>query len=158
MKKRDLYSFQMNSLNGSPFDFSVFRGKKVLLVNTASACGYTPQYAQMEELSKLYPDRLQVVGIPSNDFGAQEPGTADEIMSFCQKNYGIGFPLLEKTITKGPEAHPLFVWLSDEEQNGVNGVKPQWNFGKYLINERGELMAYFAPPVSPLDEQITRLI
>lgn len=153
-----LYSFTLRDIKGKPFDLSALKGKKVLLVNTASECGYTPQYRQLEELHQKYQDRLQVIAIPSNDFGGQEPGTAEEIQTFCSLIYGVSFPVLEKTVVKGPEAHPLFHWLSDKEKNKVNGVEPEWNFGKYLIDEKGELIRYFQPSVSPLDEQITGLI
>ena len=158
MSKTNLYSFRINTLEGKPFDLSSLRGRKVLLVNTASACGYTPQYSQLEELHRKWGNKLCVIGIPSNDFGAQEPGTAEEIRNFCDTRYGVTFPLMEKTVTLGDAAHPLFRWLSDKKENGVNEVKPQWNFGKYLVSETGDLMAYFSPAVSPFDEEITRLI
>ncbi len=158
MSSGNIYSFKIHSLDGKPFDLATLKGKKVLLVNTASECGYTPQLGLLEELHREYKDKLHVIGIPSNDFGGQEPGSAEEIWNFCTRNYGVSFPLMEKTVTKGPEAHPLFQWLTDKGKNGMNDVKPEWNFGKYLISEQGELIRYFAPAVSPFDEELTRLI
>ena len=145
-----LYDFKLNRLNGQPLDFHDFSGKKVILVNVASECGLTPQYTELEHLYETYKERgVVIVGIPCNDFGAQEPGSADEIQQFCTVNYGVTFPLTEKIHTTGAEKHPLYVWLTSE-----TGEEVTWNFQKFLIDESGKVVKSVAPVTPPTDPQI----
>ena len=147
----------MNS--GHTLEFNKFRGKKVLLVNTASDCGYTHQYQQLQELYEQYKDRLVVLAFPANDFKEQEKGTDAEIAEFCMKNYYIGFTLMKKSAVKRiPDQNLVYQWLTDPEQNGWCSQQPEWNFSKYLVNEEGVLMNYFGPSVSPLDNEIIAAI
>lgn len=155
---KTFHDFSANNIDGRKVPLSVFKGKKVLVVNVASQCGYTPQYAELEELSKRYEGRLVVIGFPANDFGAQEPGSNTEIKTFCQKNYGVTFPMMEKISVIGPKAHPLYKWLSEKEQNGVQDGAPKWNFTKYLIDENGKLIRRFDSNVKPLSEELTKAI
>lgn len=145
----DFYSLQARTLEGKPVDFSTFRGKKVLLVNTATACGFTPQLEGLQELHKQYGDKLVVVGIPTNDFASQEPREGEEIGAFCQRNYGVDFLMLEKATTKGSDKHPVFKWLTEKQINGKKSSRIWWNFQKYLVNEKGELVDYFLPITKP---------
>lgn len=150
-----LHDFTAQSLDGEKFDFADLKGKRVLIVNTASECGYTPQYEQLQELYRKYGgDKFTIIGFPSNDFGGQEPGTDKEIQSFCQKNYGVSFPMMSKTPVTGNDKHPVYQWLTDKERNGRKTVKVQWNFNKFLVDENGEWVAYFPSDVEPLDERI----
>ncbi len=149
------YSLQGVLNNGTPIDFAAFRGKKVLLVNTASNCGYTGQYAQLQTLYLQNRDKLVVIGFPANDFKEQEKGTDSEIALFCQKNYGISFPLMQKSsVVKGPHQNEVFAWLGDSAKNGWLNQEPTWNFCKYLVNEEGVLTHYFDKDVSPLDKEV----
>lgn len=152
------YSFKMNDINGTPVDFSTFKGKKVLIVNVASQCGYTPQYAELEELHEKYGDKITIIGFPANNFGGQEPGSNKEIATFCTKNYGVKFQMFEKISVKGSDAAELYKWLSTKEKNGWNDQAPTWNFCKYLINENGELVKFFKSGVSPMSKEITDLL
>lgn len=152
------YEFKMRGLDGKEVDFASFKGKKVLLVNTASECGYTPQYEALEELSKKYAGKLVVLGFPANDFGQQEPGTNAEIGAFCKKNYGVTFQLFEKIDVVGPNTAPLYNWLSKKEQNGWNDQAPKWNFCKYLIDEQGNLIGFFPSAVKPMDSKIVDIL
>lgn len=151
---QNFYSFSAKTLEGKPTDFSQYKGKKVLVVNVASECGYTPQYADLEKLSKDYESKLVVLGFPCNQFGGQEPGSAAEIKTFCQKNYGVTFPVFEKVDVKGENAHPLYKWLADKNQNGAVGQEPDWNFCKYLIDEQGSVVAFYPSKVKPLDAEL----
>lgn len=151
----NIYSFKVPALTGGEIDFSKFKGKKILIVNTASKCGYTPQYAQLEELSEKYEDKLVVVGFPTNNFGGQEPGSNSEIAEFCSKNYGVTFPMAAKVSVKGDDIAPIFKWLTTKSENGVMDVSIKWNFSKFLLNEKGELIEAFDSKVTPLDEKIT---
>jgi glutathione peroxidase len=131
----------------------------VLLVNTASACGYTNQYAELQQLWEQYRDRLLVVGFPANDFKEQEKGNDEEIAQFCQLNFGVNFPLSKKTtVIPGNQQHPVYQWLTDKSRNGWNEQAPGWNFSKYLVDEEGRLLGYFEAGVSPLSETIKELI
>ncbi len=143
------FQFTVNSLDGKPISLEQFRGKKIIILNVASKCGYTPQYADWEKYYEENKDKVVVLGFPSNDFLSQEPGSADEIASFCQKNYGVTFPMFEKVKVKGEGIAPLYRWLTDPAQNGWNNQEPSWNFCKYLINEKGELTNFFASKVKP---------
>jgi glutathione peroxidase len=134
------YNFKVKTLEGDQFDFSSLKGKKVMIVNTASQCGFTPQYKELEELYEKYKEELVIVGFPANNFGHQEPGTATEIREFCTKNYGVTFPLMEKISVKGEDIHPLYKWLTTKDLNGVMDSEVKWNFQKYLIDENGKLV------------------
>lgn len=155
---KTLYDFKMKSIDGEIIDFSKYKGKKVLIVNTASECGYTPQYKELEELNKMYGDKVVVLGFPANNFGEQEPGSNKEIASFCQKNYGVSFQLFEKVDVIGSNTCDLYKWLSTKELNGWNSQEPKWNFNKYLIDENGQLIKYFASSVKPMSEEILKAI
>ncbi|WP_435520616.1 glutathione peroxidase [Algoriphagus limi] len=154
----EFYNFKMKDLDGNEVDFNQFKGKKVLIVNVASKCGYTPQYAALQELHENYGDKIQILAFPANNFGGQEPGSNEEIKEFCTANYGVTFPVFEKISVKGFDKHPLYRWLSDEKLNGWNSQEPTWNFCKYYINENGELMKFFPSAVAPLDEEILALV
>ena len=153
------YSLQATRNNGSELDFSTLKGKKVLLVNTASNCGYTAQYAALQELAEKYKDTLVVLGFPANDFAEQEKGTDEEIAQFCQVNFGVSFPLLKKaSVVKGDTQQPVYRWLTDPAQNGWNEQQPEWNFSKYLVSETGVLLHYFGASIAPDSEAITELL
>lgn len=156
--KKSVHDFKMKSIDGKEVSLSSYKGKKLLIVNVASECGNTPQYAELEELSKKYADKLVVLGFPANNFGAQEPGTNTEIQTFCKKNYGVTFPMFEKISVKGKDQHPLYQYLSNKDMNGVVGNVPNWNFSKYLVDENGQVVKYFADRVSPLSPEITDLL
>lgn len=151
---KTLYDFKVTSIDGEEIDLSQYKGKKVLLVNVASNCGYTSQYEDLQALYDQYKDKITILGFPANNFGGQEPGTNDEIAEFCKKNFGVSFPMFEKISVKGEDKHPLYQWLSDKEQNGWNDQEPSWNFCKYLINEKGELVKFFPSKVNPFDDEI----
>ncbi|HKR03367.1 MAG TPA: glutathione peroxidase [Bacteroidia bacterium] len=148
------YSFKMKDIDGNEIDFSQYKGKKALLVNVASECGNTPQYADLEKLHEQYGDKVTVLGFPANNFGKQEPGSSEEIKTFCKKNYGVKFTLFEKISVKGDDIAPLYQWLTDKSKNGWNENQPNWNFAKYLIDEKGELVAFFPAKTNPMAEEI----
>lgn len=148
-----LYDFTINGLDGKPVDFDQFRGKNLLIVNTASRCGYTPQYETLQQLHVQYGDRVVVLGFPANNFLWQEPGDNADIAAFCQKNYGVTFQMFEKISVKGKDQHPLYRWLAAK-----SGKKPSWNFCKYLIGRNGEVTGFYGPKVSPMDESILNKI
>jgi len=149
------YSLHIADNRGSEIKFEDFKGKKVLLVNTASECGYTPQYHELQELYEQNKNKLVILGFPANDFGEQEKGTDHEIESFCRANYGVSFPLARKsTVIKGENQNPIFEWLTHKNENGWNEQPPTWNFSKYLIDEQGTLINYFDPSLSPLGDEI----
>lgn len=153
-----IYYFQIRGLDGGLIDLRNYKGKKMLLVNTASECGFTPQYAGLQQLHQQYGNKVAVIGFPSNNFGAQEPGTAPEILSFCTKNYGVTFPLAEKSDVTGPAQNEVFRWLTKKEYNGWNDKAPNWNFCKYLVDEQGKLINFYSSKVDPLDEKIITAI
>lgn len=155
---KSIYDFKVESLDGGQISFAKFKGKKILVVNTASQCGYTPQYAELEELYEKYKEKLVVVGFPANNFGQQEPGTNQEIKEFCKKNYGVSFPMAAKVSVKGDDIHPLFSWLTHKSENGVLDAEIKWNFNKFLIDENGKLLAYFPSKVKPMSEEITNYL
>lgn len=155
---KSIYDFKVEGLTGGTIDFSQFRGKKILIVNTASECGYTPQYEGLENIYEKYKDRLVIVGFPSNDFGQQEPGSNKEIASFCQKNYGVTFPMAAKIDVKGDNMAPIYQWLTKKEYNNYESSTVKWNFQKYLINENGELIAIFFSKIKPESAEVTRAI
>lgn len=156
--EKSIYDFKMKDINGEEVDFSKFKGQKLLLVNVASKCGYTPQYADLQKLHEAHGDKVTIIGFPANNFGGQEPGTNEEIKQFCSENYGVTFKMMDKVSVKGSDKDPLYRWLSDKDLNGWNDKEPSWNFCKYLINENGELVKFFPSSVKPMDEEIIKLI
>ena len=156
---KSIYDIQLQSLDGaSLINLSQYKGKKILIVNTASKCGYTPQYAELQQLSEKFADKLIIIGCPCNQFMDQEPGAAAEIASFCQKNYGVTFPISEKLDVKGNKQHPLYRWLSNKSENGALDATVGWNFNKFLINEQGQLVAYYPSGVKPLAPELVAAI
>ncbi len=150
------YDLKATDIDGNPYDFSQLKGKKVIIVNVASKCGYTPQYEDLEKLYQENKDKnLVILGFPSNQFMWQEPGTEEDIKSFCSLNYGVTFPLFSKVDVKGSEQSPVFQWLTKKELNGVEDSKVSWNFNKYLIDENGNYVMHLESKVKPLDAQIT---
>jgi len=145
------YSLQAKANNGEIVSLEKFRGKKILVVNLASNCGYTPQYDELEKLHKLHANAITVLGFPSNDFGGQEPGTDEEIENFCKVNFGVTFSLFQKDQVKGNNKQPVYQWLSDAAKNGWNNKEPSWNFYKYLVDEEGNLDKIFSSAVSPTE-------
>lgn len=153
------YTLKATLNNGDTLDFASLQGKKVLLVNTASDCGYTHQYEELQTLYAAHQDKLVVIGFPANDFKEQEKGSDEEIGAFCKKNYGVTFPLVLKSVViKSAGQHPVFQWLSEAAKNGWNDKQPTWNFSKYLVNEKGILTHYFDPSVSPVSEEVKNAI
>ncbi len=153
-----IYDFELPLLNSKKIKLSAYKGKKILIVNTASECGYTPQYNGLEELSKKYSNQLVVLGFPANNFGGQEPGTNVEIGAFCKENYGVTFPMFSKISVKGDDMAPLYQWLTQKNKNGWNEDAPNWNFCKYLIDEEGNLMAFYASAIEPMGDEIIKAI
>jgi glutathione peroxidase len=149
----NIYKFKVTSIDGKTINLSDFKGKKILIVNTASKCGYTPQYKELEELSKLYKDKLVVIGFPANNFNQQEPGTNEDILAFCEKNYGVTFLLAEKSSVKGADVNPLFDYLTKAENPDFKG-EVKWNFEKFLIDENGKLIHRYRSDVTPLSKEI----
>ena len=144
------YDFSVNDISGEEYSLSQLKGKKVLVVNTASKCGLTPQYEGLQELYEKYGgDDFMIVGFPANNFAKQEPGSNEEIATFCQKNYGVTFPMMSKISVKGDDQHPLYKWLTSESENGLEDSEVTWNFQKYMIDEEGQLVGHFAPTVKP---------
>ena len=152
--KESIHQFKIKSIDGGVIDFSKFKGKKILVVNTASKCGYTPQYEALEKVYEQYKDKLVIVGFPCNQFGGQEPGTNEEIVSFCKKNYGVTFPLTDKVDVKGEKTAPIYQWLTQKAKNGVVDATISWNFNKFLLDENGKMIAYFPSNVKPDSEDI----
>lgn len=151
---KSIYDYKVEALDGSTIDFSDFKGKKILIVNTASKCGYTPQYEGLQELYEQNKDKLVIVGFPSNNFGFQEPGSDEEIAAFCQKNYGVTFPMAAKISVKGSKMAPIYHWLTKKEYNDYEDSSVKWNFQKYLIDENGNLIAIFSSKVKPQSEEL----
>lgn len=153
-----MHDFKMKSIDGKEIALSSFKGKKLLIVNVASRCGYTRQYKDMEALHKQYGSKVVVLGFPANNFGGQEPGSDEEIKGFCQKNYSVSFPMFSKISVKGKDCHPLYQFLSDKAKNGAVSDAPSWNFSKYLIDENGKVLKYFSSSVNPMDKEITDML
>lgn len=153
-----IYDFKVEALTGGTIDFAKFKGKKILIVNTASECGYTPQYEGLEELYKKYSDRLVIVGFPANNFGEQEPGTNTEIAGFCKAKYGVTFPMAAKISVKGDDMHPIYHWLTEKEHNHFQTSTVKWNFQKYLLNENGELIGVYYSKVKPMSDDLVKAI
>jgi len=151
-----VYDFKVPALTGGTIDFSAYRGKKILIVNTASKCGFTPQYEDLQKLYEKYKDKVVIIGFPANDFGQQEPGTNSEIQEFCKKNYGVTFPMAAKVDVIGENTAPLFKYLTEEAiKLGTPAPVIQWNFTKFLIDENGKLIAVFPSKVKPMSDEIT---
>jgi glutathione peroxidase len=151
----DFYSLTFKTITGEAYKFDQLKGKKVLIVNTASKCGYTPQFEDLEQMSQQYKGKLVILGFPSNDFGAQDPGSNEQIKEFCEMNYGVSFTMMEKSSVKGAAKNNIYKWLSDKAKNGWNSTEPSWNFGKYLIDEKGRLVGFYPSKVKPMDPEIT---
>ncbi|WP_159799044.1 glutathione peroxidase [Flavobacterium sp. MK4S-17] len=159
MAKQTIYQFKVKDLYGNDFDFSTLKGKKIIIVNTASKCGLTPQYKDLEAIYKEYKDKgLVIVGFPANNFAGQEPGTNEEIASFCEMNYGVTFPMMEKISVKGNDMSPVYKFLTQKSLNGLQDSEVEWNFQKYLINENGELEKVISPRTLPTDDEIVSWI
>jgi len=159
MNKENIYQFKVNDLYGSEFDFSSLQGKKVMVVNTASECGLTPQYADLQKLYDQYKDKdFVIVGFPANNFGGQEPGSDKQIASFCKENYGVTFPMMSKISVKGDDKHQVYHFLTEKSKNGLQDSEVAWNFQKYLIDENGELAMVVEPRTLPTDPSIVEWI
>ena len=155
MAAENIYQFKVQDLYGDTFDFASLKGKKVIVVNTASKCGLTPQYKDLEALYEQYKDKgLVIVGFPANNFAEQEPGTKEDIAAFCQKNYGVSFPMMDKVSVKGADMSPVYKFLTQKSKNGLEDSEVQWNFQKYLINEKGELVKVISPKTLVTDPEV----
>ena len=155
MESQTIYQFKVKDLSGKEFDFASLKGKKIMIVNTASKCGYTPQYKDLEAIYEKYKSKnFIIIGFPANNFGAQEPGTNTEIATFCKKNYGVTFPMMSKISVKGKDMDKVYQFLTQKAKNGVQDSEVEWNFQKYLINEKGHLEKVIPTQVSPTDESI----
>ena len=153
--ENSLHQFTVEALEGESFDFSTLKGKKIMVVNTASKCGLTPQYKDLQALYEEYgSDKFVIVGFPANNFMSQEPGSNEEIAAFCERNYGVTFPMMAKIDVKGKDIHPVYSFLTQKEKNGVMDSKVSWNFQKYLVNEEGVVEKVISPRTSPKDEEI----
>jgi len=155
MAAENIYQFKVQNLYGNEFDFASLKGKKVIVVNTASKCGLTPQYKDLEALYEEYKDKgLVIVGFPANNFAEQEPGTKEDIAAFCQKNYGVSFPMMDKVSVKGADMSPVYKFLTQKSKNGLEDSEVQWNFQKYLINEKGQLEKVISPKTLVTDPEV----
>ena len=158
LKKKSIYDYQIKSIDGKTINFSKYKGKKLLIVNTASKCGYTPQYKALEELHKKYGKKLVVIGFPSDNFGGQEFQSNSEIKEFCQKNYGVTFPLTTRVDVKGENTTPIFKYLCNKTENGVLDAQVGWNFNKFLIDENRKLLAHFDSKIKPDSPEILKYL
>ncbi len=158
VQPESIYDISLKGITGKDINLNDFKGKKMLFVNVASKCGFTPQYEKLQELHEKYGDRLVVIGLPCNQFADQEPGTHEEILQFCRLNYGVTFQLTEKINVKGPDQHPLYAWLTRKELNGVKDSEVKWNFQKYLVDEEGNFIDVFYSVTSPMSHKITSLL
>lgn len=156
LESKSIYDISINSLMGEKIDLNEFKGKKNLFVNVASKCGFTPQYSDLQKLHETYGNKLVLIGLPCNQFGEQEPGSAEEIEIFCSKNYGVDFLMTEKIDVKGENQHPLYQWLTQKENNGVENSKVKWNFQKYLVDESGHYLSFYYSITKPLSGKITK--
>jgi len=154
MSSKTVYTFTIEGLRGGEIDLKAFEGKNILIVNVASACGFTPQYEQLQDMYKQFNEQLMVIGCPCNQFGGQEPGTAEDIAAFCDSNYGISFPISQKLDVKGPNQHPLYKWLSAKSETGVLDTEVQWNFHKFVIDRHGRLKASYPSNINPASDEI----
>ncbi|MCC9065245.1 glutathione peroxidase [Flavobacterium piscisymbiosum] len=159
MAKENIYQFKVQDLSGDTFDFASLKGKKIMIVNTASKCGLTPQYKDLEAIYKEYKDKgFVIVGFPANNFASQEPGTNKEIETFCQQNYGVTFPMMDKVSVKGDDMCEVYKFLTQKSKNGLQDSEVEWNFQKYLINEKGELVKVIKPRTLPTDPEVINWI
>ncbi len=156
--KGSFYDFQVNDLSGKPVNLKEYEGKTVLLINVASKCGFTPQYADWQKFHEKYGDKIAVLGFPANDFMSQEPGSSEEIAEFCEKNYGVSFRMFEKLQVTGQGKAPLYNWLSNKDLNGWNDKEPSWNFCKYLINKEGKLTHFFESKITPENPEFQKAV
>lgn len=156
MNVDSIYDITINAINGKPIELSQFKGKYILFVNVASKCGFTPQYKGLQELYNTHQDKLQIIGVPSNQFGGQEPGNSETIASFCEVNYGVTFLITEKIDVKGKNQHPLYTWLTQKVNNEKKDSTVKWNFQKYLINPNGHFVDYYLSTTNPLSSKITK--
>jgi glutathione peroxidase len=155
---KSIYDFKIKSLDGGTIDFSKFKGKKILVVNTASMCGFTPQYEGLEKLYETHKDKLVIIGFPSDNFGGQEYKDDDSIKAFCKKNFGVTFPLTTRVDVKGPNATPVFKYLCDKNENGVLDAQISWNFNKFIIDENGKLLQHFDSKITPDSPELLKYI
>lgn len=156
---KNLHDFTVKNIDGEDYDLSELKGKKVLVVNTASKCGLTPQYEDLQKLYEMYKNQdFVIIGFPANNFMNQEPGSNEEIKQFCTSEYQVTFPMMEKISVKGDDIHPLYQWLTEKDLNGVKDSKVKWNFQKYMIDEEGNLVDYASPKTKPLDDKIVNWI
>ncbi|SHJ63411.1 glutathione peroxidase [Hymenobacter daecheongensis DSM 21074] len=153
-----VYDFTVKNIDGQDVKLSQYKGKKLLIVNVASECGYTPQYKELEELSKKHGDRVAVLGFPANNFGGQEPGSNAQIATFCEKNFGVTFPMFAKISVKGDDTAPLYQFLSDKSKNGTVSDAPTWNFCKYLVDEQGHVIGFYKSDVKPMSDELVAAI
>lgn len=153
-----IHTFKVKSIEGGTIDFAKFKGKKILVVNTASKCGYTPQYDALQKVYEQYQDKLVIVGFPANNFGSQEPGSDGEIQEFCKARFGVKFPLASKVSVKGEDAAPIYKWLTSKTENGVLDAEVKWNFTKFLLDENGKMIASFSSKVTPDSEEILKYL
>lgn len=155
---KSIYEIKINDIKGQPIDLTTFKGKKILFVNVASKCGFTGQYKGLQELYDKHKDNLMIIGVPCNQFGEQEPGTASEIESFCELNYGVTFLITEKVDVKGANQHELYQWFTQKKVNGKSDSSVKWNFQKYLVDEQGRLIDYFYSTTKPMSSKILKLL
>ncbi len=153
-----IHQFKVKSIDGGIIDFAKFKGKKILVVNTASKCGFTPQYEALEKVYEAYKDKLVIVGFPANNFGEQEPGNDGEIQEFCKARFGVKFPLASKISVKGDDTAPIYKWLTSKTENGVLDATITWNFNKFLLDEDGKIIAYFPSKVKPDSEEVLKYL
>ena len=159
MERASIYQFKVQDLEGNEFDFSTLKGKKIMVVNTASKCGLTPQYKDLQSIYDKYKtENFVIIGFPANDFMSQEPGTNEEIGTFCERNYGVTFPMMDKITVKGKEMHPVYKFLTQKAKNGVADSEVEWNFQKYLLNEKGQLDMIISPRTLPTDAKVINWI
>ncbi|MEJ6547561.1 MAG: glutathione peroxidase [Flavobacteriaceae bacterium] len=154
----NIYDIDLQDIDGKPIDLKAYKGKKILFVNVASKCGFTPQYEELEKLSALYKDKLVVIGLPCNQFMSQEPGSNEQIKAFCSATYGVTFPMSDKVEVKGPGQHPLYKWLTNKALNGNSTSSVKWNFQKYLVDENGHLIDFFYSITTPMSPKITKYL
>jgi glutathione peroxidase len=155
LNAQSIHTFKVTGIDGKQINLAAYKGKKILIVNTASKCGYTPQYESLQKVYDQYKDKLVILGFPCNQFGGQEPGTNEEIAAFCKANYGVNFPLADKIDVKGANIAPIYQWLTQKAKNGVLDANIGWNFNKFLIDENGKMLAYFPSNVKPESDAIT---
>jgi glutathione peroxidase len=155
LNAQSIHTFKVTGIDGKQINLAAYKGKKILIVNTASKCGYTPQYESLQKVYDQYKDKLVILGFPCNQFGGQEPGTNEEIAAFCKANYGVNFPLADKIDVKGTNIAPIYQWLTQKAKNGVLDANIGWNFNKFLIDENGKMLAYFPSNVKPESDAIT---